>query len=216
MRKDRLSDFVEAALAAGESKARISEALHRAGWQTGEIQTALAAFADVEFAIPVPRPTSQPSARDSFLYLLLFTALYMSAISLGTLLYQFINIGFPDPVQRQYESMQVEENLRWGAAMLIIFLPVYIIMDRKVSRLRSANPDHGRSGVRRWLTYLTLYATAIIFLSDLGFLLYIFLKGELTSRVFLKALAIAGISALIFWRYLAEMRGDEAPAREQI
>src|SRR3546814_14350231 len=91
-----------------------------------------AAFADVEFAIPVPRPTSQPSARDSFLYLLLFTALYMSAISLGTLLYQFINIGFPDPVQRQYESMQVEENLRWGAAMLIIFLPVYIIMDRKV------------------------------------------------------------------------------------
>src|SRR3546814_10850359 len=119
----------------------------------------------------------------------------MSAISLGTLLYQFINIGFPDPVQRQYESMQVEENLRWGAAMLIIFLPVYIIMDRKVSRLRSANPDHGRSGVRRWLTYLTLYATAIIFLSDLGFLLYIFLKGELTSRVFLKALAIAGISA---------------------
>src|SRR3546814_15121242 len=88
-------------------------------------------------------------------------------------------------------------------------------MGRKVSRLRSANPDHGRSGVRRWLTYLTLYATAIIFLSDLGFLLYIFLKGELTSRVFLKALAIAGISALIFWRYLAEMRGDEAPAREQ-
>src|SRR3546814_9019714 len=74
----------------------------------------------------------------------------MSAISLGTLLYQFINIGFPDPVQRQYESMQVEENLRWGAAMLIIFLPVYVIMDRKVSRLRSANPDHGRSGVRRW------------------------------------------------------------------
>src|SRR3546814_17916930 len=92
--------------------------------------------------------------------------------------------------------MQVEENLRWGAAMLIIFLPVYIIMDRKVSRLRSANPDHGSSGVRRWLTYLTLYATAIIFLSDLGFLLYIFLTVELPSRVFLKALAIAGISAL--------------------
>src|SRR3546814_19312762 len=75
-----------------------------------------------------------------------------------SLLYQFINIGFPDPVPRQYQSMQVEENLRWGAAMLIIFLPVYIIMDRKVSRPRSANPDHGHTGVRRWLPYLTLYA----------------------------------------------------------
>jgi uncharacterized membrane-anchored protein len=94
--------------------------------------------------------------------------------------------------------------------MLIVFLPVYLLIDRKIEVLKRMDPAHGRSGVRRWLTSLTLYLAAIILLSDMGYLLYALLNGELILRIFLKGLVIGGIAAFALMRYLGEMRADEA------
>lgn len=210
MKRDELSDFVRAALAAGESRTRIAAALQQAGWDVGEVRAALDSFAEVDFAIPVPRPLSRPSARESFLYLLLFTALYMIAISLGRILYQLIDLALPDPQASRYAAQGIEEGLRWGAAMLVVFLPVYLLIDRKIEVLKRTDPTHGRSGVRRWLTSLTLYVAALTLLSDAGYLLYALLNGELVLRVLLKGLVIGGIAGFALTRYLGEMRADEA------
>ena len=58
---------------------------------------ALGAFDDVDFPVPVPRPRPSLTARNSFLYLILFTTLYISAYNLGNLPFQLINTVFPDP-----------------------------------------------------------------------------------------------------------------------
>ena len=77
--------FVREALAKRVPREQIRTRLLEARWPEDEVGSALAAFADVDFPIPVPRPRAYRSARDAFLYLALFSTLYTSAISLGSL-----------------------------------------------------------------------------------------------------------------------------------
>jgi hypothetical protein len=211
LKRDELALFVEAALTKGQHKAAVAEALRQAGWRSAQIDAALAAYADVDFPVPVPRPGVPSSAREAFLYLLLFTSAYVSVTGLGTILYQLINLAFPDPIEREnaYMAEAIEQNLRFGIAMLAVFLPVYLLVDRHIERLKAVDPGHGRSAVRRVLTYLTLYVAATVLLCDAGYLLYRFLEGDLAPRVLLKGLVLGGLAGLILWRYLSEMRSDE-------
>ena len=94
---EELRGFVKDGLARGMSRADLEAVLGRAGWAESDVQGALTGYADVEFPIPVPRPQPYVSARDAFLYLLMFATLYVSAFSLGRLMFQFINQAFPRP-----------------------------------------------------------------------------------------------------------------------
>jgi hypothetical protein len=69
-----LVEFVRDALARGNTRAEIEQVLVRAGWSRELIDSALRAYADVEFPIPVPKPKSYLSAREAFFHLLLFTS----------------------------------------------------------------------------------------------------------------------------------------------
>lgn len=208
-RGDELARFVEAALAAGQSKEEIANVLGQAGWKPAQVHSALEAYADIDFPIPVPRPSVEGSPREAFLYLLLFTSAYISVTGLGTILYQLINLQYPDLESYADWASEAQRSMRWGIAMLIVFLPVYLYFDRLIERLKHSDPDHGRSGVRRGLTYITLYIAATVLLCDAGYLLYKFLNGELVTRILLKGLVLAFLAGLFLWRYLIEMRTDE-------
>ena len=93
---EELRRFVQDGLTAGVPRDQLAEVLRRAGWAAAQVRGAVASFADVEFPIPVPRPRPYLSARDAFLYLLLFSTLYISAFNLGQLLFQLIELAFPD------------------------------------------------------------------------------------------------------------------------
>ncbi len=92
-----LSDFVRSALGKGVPRADIDTVLRHAGWTTDQIRSALAGFADADFPIPVPRPRPYLDAREAFIYLVLFSTLYVSAYHLGSLLFDIINAALPDP-----------------------------------------------------------------------------------------------------------------------
>ncbi|MEJ2646339.1 MAG: hypothetical protein P8180_15760, partial [Gammaproteobacteria bacterium] len=94
---EELLSFVKEAMGRGLPRSQIEAALLKAGWGEDQVRNALDAFADIEFPIPVPRPRPYLSARDAFLYLVLFTTLYISAYNLGHLIFQFINHAFPSP-----------------------------------------------------------------------------------------------------------------------
>src|SRR5262249_31669413 len=94
---DELVVFVRDALAQGRSRPEVEEGLKPAGWTADQARAALAAFAPIDFPVPVPRPRPSLSAREAFMYLLLFTTLYIVAFNLGSLTFQFINRAFPDP-----------------------------------------------------------------------------------------------------------------------
>ena len=76
-----LDQFVRAALEKGEERAAITTALEDAGWPSQEVARALGAYAPVAFSVPVPRPRASLSSRETFLYLVLFTSLYLSILA---------------------------------------------------------------------------------------------------------------------------------------
>jgi hypothetical protein len=200
---DELGGFVRAALERGVPRADIEAALRQAGWTIEQTRTALGGYADVPFPIPVPKPRPYLDAREAFMYLVLFSTLYWSAFHLGSLLFDIINITFPDPASdRANLTVYTRSSMRWSISSLIVAFPVFLYMSRLVARDIAADPVKRHSKVRRWLTYLTLFLASTIIIGDVITLLYNLLGGELTVRFLLKALVVAFIAGSVFWYYV--------------
>lgn len=211
MADTRLTDFIDAALRAGKSRDEITEALAGAGWSSEQIAEGLRFFADLAFPVPVPRPRSQLSARDAFLYLLMFGTLYVCAFQLGNLLFAFINLAIPDELN-PYEASAAERSIRWATASLIIAFPVFLWLHLKMQREVVRVPARRQSAVRRWLIYLTLLVAAGIIVGDSITLVYNLLSGELSLRFILKTLVVAAIAGAAFAWFLTLIRQDGAEA----
>src|SRR5262245_7163214 len=203
---DELTDFVKNALVRGVSRGEIESALRGAGWTTDQTRTALAGFADTAFPIPIPRPRPYLDAREAFMYLVLFTTMYWSAIHLGMLLFNIIDAALPDPATREVAATYARSAIRWSISSLIVAFPVFLYMSWLVGRDIAADPNKRSSKVRRWLTYLTLFLAATILIGDVITLVYNLLSGEITMRFLLKALVVAFIAGAVFWYYLTEVR----------
>ncbi|MDA2923312.1 DUF5671 domain-containing protein [Acidobacteria bacterium AH-259-L09] len=210
---DELQDFVKDGLARGLSRAEIENVLLQAGWPQEHVRGALAGFAEIEFPIPVPRPKPYLSAREAFMYLVLFSTLYISAFSLGRLLFQFINQGFPDPAAPPFVVESVRRAIRWSISSLIVAFPVFLYVSRLTGRETRLDRRKRASKVRRWLTYLTLFVAAGVLIGDVTSLVYNFLGGELTVRFILKVITIAVIAGTIFGYYLWDLRLEEKEAK---
>jgi hypothetical protein len=203
-----LDQFVRAALEKGEDRAAISTALHGAGWPPQEVATALRAYADVPFAVPVPRPRASLSSRETFLYLVLFTSLYISVWNFGHLLFELIERAFPDPTQRRYDSFSLND-VRWSVSSLIIAFPVFLWTARYIGQRLEENPAGRLSPIRRWCTYLTLFIAVAVLIGDATTVVYNMLGGELTIRFVLKALVVGGIASSALLYYLRDLRHEE-------
>lgn len=206
---ETLDRFIREALAGGHGKPEVERILIDAGWSRDEVRKGLDAFADVDFPIPVPRPKPYLSAREAFLYLVLFTFLYLSAWSLGSVLFELIHRSYPDPAAWSADASL--GSLRWGVAMLLISFPGYLALSRRSYTAARHDPDRRRSRVRKWLTYLTLFVAAGTLLGDAISLLYNLLEGELTVRFLLKALTVGAIAGSVFGYYLWDLRQDDLP-----
>ncbi len=206
---EELLGFVRQALAQGLPRDQIQETLLQAGWESDEVRAAVDAFAEIDFPIPVPRPRPYLSAREAFLYLVLFTTLYVSAYNLGSLLFQFINLAFPDPAASASFAQFSRQTIRWAVSSLVIAFPVLLFVSRLLGQSIKRDPGKRASKVRKWLTYLTLFIAASVIIGDLTTLVYNFLGGELTWRFSLKALTVGTIAGGIFFYYLSDLRRDE-------
>jgi hypothetical protein len=206
---DELLAFVKESLSRGRSRAEIADALERAGWSREQSASALDAFADVEFPVPVPMPRPYVSARDAFVYLVLFTALYVTAYHFGSLTFDLINLAFPDRSLDATYGQYVRMGMRWSLASLLVAFPVFAFMTRKINREIVSDPGKRRSKVRRWLTYLTLFVAACVLIGDVTTLVYNALGGELTTRFLLKVLTVAVIAGAVFAYYLHDLQLDE-------
>ncbi|MGE0594411.1 MAG: DUF5671 domain-containing protein [Vicinamibacterales bacterium] len=204
---EELLAFVRDALAHGQSREAIGRALVAAGWADDQVRAAQAAFAPVEFPIPVPRPKVRLEARDAFFYLLLFSTLFIVAFNFGSLVFDLIDRLVPDPASGPARADA--SGLRWSVSSLIVALPVYLSLTRYVQRGLRLDPVKRASAVRRWLTYLTLFIAAGVLLGDLMSLVYRVLGGELTTRFVLKTLTVGGIAGVVFGHYLSDLRQDE-------
>src|SRR5690606_31621797 len=125
----------------------------------------------------------------------------------GSLLFQFVNRAFPDPVDPSGDTA-FRYAIRWAVSMLIVAFPVFLFISRHTSRMLRDKVKRA-SPVRRWLTYLTLFAAACVLIGDVVGLIYNVLGGELTVRFTLKALIVGAIAGTVFGYYLTDLRADE-------
>jgi len=143
------------------------------------------------------------SPKDVFMYLLNMIALYASATSILVLLFQYINIYFPDILNPYFDP---GSPMRGAIASLIIIFPVFILTSKFIQKDIEKFPQKSELKIRKWLLYFTLFIAAIIIIGDLVSLIYNFLQGELTIRFFLKIISVLAVAASIFGYYLYELR----------
>lgn len=200
----QLSRFVRDALSADKSRAEIATALTQSGWSDTEVTEAMDAWADTPFAPPIPRPQATVSARDFFIYALMFGVMIMGAIYLVQLIHALIDLALDT------ESYRSSTRIRWAMAVLIVTLPMFLWLAVRERAKLVADPSLYRSAIRKWLTYITLLIAAMVLLGDLIAVIYAFLNGDFTFQFFFKAATVAAVAGGIFTFYLRDIRIGDA------
>lgn len=191
--------------------ATIRMLLLTAGWKEKDIAQAVTSS---ELDIPVPLPPEAGGARDAFLYLLTFASFYTTVVSVVILFFTYVNHLFPDlAVDPVYLGGDEDSpGIRWSMAAVIVAYPLFLWLSRFLLSEIARAPEKAASGVRRWLTYLTLFLAAIALMGDLITLVYNLLEGELSARFLLKVLIVLVIAGLTFTYYFLSLRSSP-PAR---
>jgi hypothetical protein len=206
-----LRTFVREALARGASPEQLRHALREARWADPQIEAALAEWHDAGLGVPVPRRRIALSPREAFLYLLMFVALHMVAYHTGAVLFALIGRAWPDPMLLNEQSVAfMREQVRFSVASLLVAFPVFLFTSRLVGGAITREPEKRDSGVRRWLTYLTLFNGACVLIGDFIAVVLGALKGELVTPFVAKAVVVGAIAGWLFLHYLGGMQRDES------
>jgi hypothetical protein len=183
-----LKDFVQQSLERKIPRTDIQQVLLKAGWASPQIESALNEFSDIEYPLPVPKPILYISARDTFLYLILFSTLYSCVFNLGSLVFEFINYLFPDPAIHSPMNQFSLSRVRWSLSSILISFPVFLFITKLLST--DTNPNKRTSKIRKWMTYITLFFASSTLICDLTYLVYNFSGGGLAIRFLLKHLPL--------------------------
>jgi TRAP-type C4-dicarboxylate transport system permease small subunit len=149
---------------------------------------------------------TRTSAKDFFLHLGVMVALYTVTVSFINLAFKIINKAFPEVAQNIY-AWGGGSEISLPVATLIIFFPLFVLLSYFVYKIYSQNPTKKELGVRKWLTYITLFVAGVLLAGDLVTVLYKFLDGQdLTAAFLLKALAVLLVAGCVFWFYIQDIR----------
>lgn len=151
---------------------------------------------------------SKTFPRDVFLYLLSIITLVTVAVAFGILLYQYVDLHYPDLLTDGYywSKAGTLSSVRNSMAVLIVVFPVFIWVSWFLRRDMAKHSEKRDLKIRRWLLYLTLFAAGLVIIGDLVALLLNFLNGELTIRFALKVITVLFIASSVLTHYFSELK----------
>lgn len=204
---ENLSRFIDHARQKGMDHATILLLLRSSGWKEREIAEA---FASGELEMPIPERAGIGSARDTFFHLLAFTALFGWAISLIFLFFRYIELAFPDPAmwKSTYAFEEALSSIRASLATLMVCYPVFLLVWWFLLREIRVYPEKAKSGVRRWLSFLSLFVGAVTIMADMITVVYYLVEGDLSIRFLLKVLALFAVTGLLFFYLALTLRSE--------
>lgn len=154
---------------------------------------------------------SKSTARDVFSYLLLISMFIVGVVSFLTLLFQYINIQFPDQLDYWWREGSLAA-IRGAISALVVSWPVVIFMSIFIGKDLRADEGKQNIWIRKWLLHLMLFVSSIAIIIDLITLINTYLDGEITVRFGLKVLAVFVVAIAVFWYYLWELKREPAKA----
>lgn len=141
---------------------------------------------------------------DFFMHLLGFVALYASVISILALMFQYINVIFPDKLNFYYTG--ILDIIRIASSALLVLFVVFILVNWLLEKDFTKNPAKRELRFRKWLIYFTLFVSAVTIIIDLIRLTNNFYSGELSSSFIFKVLAVLIIAAAVFGYYFWDLK----------
>ncbi len=160
------------------------------------------------------------TAKDFFLWFGAMAALYGGVIAFVSLIFDYIDTAFPNPVRDAYYYYEAfGSNISYETATLIVLTPVFMLLMRLIRRDIQADPSRNETWVRRWALVLTLFLAGLAMVVDLIVALTTYLQGEAVTLAFmLKVLTVLLVAGAAFMHFLADMRGywQKEPARARM
>lgn len=177
--------------------------LRQNGWSERRIFRAYSKLYTEVLGAPLPtRHGHVEHARDAFYYLLNFITLGFWTVALGQIFYILIAHAFPDPTQTMFYAGSLRDQISWQVATVVVAFPIFLFVHSVIQRQLRARPDLYDSGVRKWLTYITLVIAAIIVITDAVWFIEALIRGELTVRFILDSIVLLVLGGGVFAYYL--------------
>ena len=146
--------------------------------------------------------------KDFFMHLLGFAMLYASVVSFLALLFQYINVLFPDKLNFYYT--EILNTIRVSTATLVVVFIVFMLINWLLEKDFKKIPAKRDLKFRKWLIYFTLFASAITIVIDLIILIYNFYSGELSIRFYIKITIVLIVAAGVFGYYFWDLKRQAA------
>jgi len=157
---------------------------------------------------------TKTSAKDFFINLGAIVALGVFIGNLISLLFTIINKAYPLTTGYNYYGSY---SISFPVASLIIFFPIYILLMWLLERGYFTEPEKRHVGIRKWLTYITLFLAGLALAGDLVTVLYYFIDGrDITTGFILKALSVLVIALSVFFYYIYDVLGKTNSASRKI
>lgn len=147
---------------------------------------------------------SSTTPKDFFIHLGVLVSLYISVISILTLIFSIIDQVYPK--EFSYTDPYAG-GVSLAMAMLLVAFPLCLLFTRALSKEERAVPEKRNLWARKAITYCTLFIAIIVVAVDLIVLLNSFFSGEeITTSFALKVLFIIIVISAVAGYYLYDLR----------
>ncbi len=149
--------------------------------------------------------TPKTTPRDFFYWLGFIVALYSAISALIALLFDYINIAYPDVLA--YSGDVFNGSIRFEMATLIVMTPTAMLLAWLIRRSIATDPSKEKVWVRKWALILTIFLASLALIIDLITLLTTFLGGEISTRFLLKVAIVLLVAVGVFLHFIADNKG---------
>jgi hypothetical protein len=147
------------------------------------------------------------NSKEFFQYLLQFGLFYISGITLTLLWFELIDASFQSSSYSDGYSWMYS-ILSFDVAIIAVMTPAFLLLSWYSRDFIRKNPERLHIGFRRWMTYLTVFLSALTFLWFLVILISDFLMGDSTGAFVIKAVVLMIVAVCVFAYYYWDVEAD--------
>jgi len=175
-----LSGYVAAARKKKHSDDQIQKDLVAAGWDKKLVSAALASDVDLPVPLPPPdseanspRPVVQNFSTRGLEFIIMFIALGVSAVALGSILHSSVNalFGSSEPILGSGGSVP------FATSALVVAFPVLAYLFLRLKNAELAKPSLRTDASRKRAVQITLVVTFLVGLGNVIYFVYSLMSG---------------------------------------